>query len=487
MHITKTDFIQYLNCPKSLWLLKNDPEKYPREEISEFMQKLIREGYEVERFVQEFFESNGNFEVDFQREFKAEDGLYARTDGFEIRKDGTTALYEIKSSTSVNTDSKHNHVKDACFQKICAGRAGQHIDLVYLVHLNGEYIREGEINTNDMLVFADITEKVEEIELETNEEIDAALQFLASNQDLQGCSCREKSRGNHCESFAVFNPDIPNPSIYSLPRLGEKKRIDLLSKGLIGLDTVPDDYELSEIQRLVVKSAKTGTPQINEAAIREFLSDLKFPLYFFDYETFKSAVPILDGIGPHQQIPVQYSVHILEKDGALSHKEYLEREARLPDRLVERMEKDIGSCGSIVSWHASFEKMVNREMGKRYPNKVAFLSDLNDRMVDLEVVFKVNYVDARFGGSTSIKNVLPVVCPDLDYGELNVQDGGSAMETWLRMIKAPQKESDELADDLLKYCKLDTLAMVEIFRFLARLVKFGAGLDTLTEFRTGQS
>ena len=393
------------------------------------MKKLIREGYEVERYVQEFFESKGNFEVSFQTEFKTEDGLlYARADAFEIKSDGTAALYEIKSSTSIKTDSKHNHIKDACFQKICAERAGQHIDRVFLVHLNREYIRDGEIDTGEMLVFNDITEQVAEIESETNEEINAALLFLVSDQNLQGCSCREKSRGNHCDAFSVFNSDVPNSSIYHLPNVSQKKIGELLSNGVIGLDAITDEFTLSERQRLVVNAAKTGTPQINKAAIKNFLSELEFPLYFLDYETFSSAVPFLDGTGPHQQFPVQYSIHILEEDGTLSHKEYLEREARLPDRLVERMVNDIGPSGSIVSWHASFEERLNREMGDRYSEKAVFLNGINDRMVDLENMFKVDYVDARFKGSTSIKNVLPVVCPDLAYEELNIQDGATAME-----------------------------------------------------------
>ena len=231
MYITKTNFIQYLHCPKSLWFLKNDPENYPHGEVSIFMQKLIREGYEVEQYVQEYFKSNGNCGVSFQTEFKTEDSLlYARADAFEIKSDGTAALYEIKSSTSIKTDSKHNHIKDACFQKICAERTGQRIDRVFLVHLNGEYIREGEINSDELFVFNDITEKVAELERETNEEISSALQFLTSDQDLQGCSCREKSRGNHCDTFANFNPDVPKSSIYHLPNVSQKKSVSCFQK-----------------------------------------------------------------------------------------------------------------------------------------------------------------------------------------------------------------------------------------------------------------
>ncbi|MEW8052991.1 MAG: DUF2779 domain-containing protein [Candidatus Thiodiazotropha sp.] len=469
MQITKTDFIQYLNCPKSLWLLKKDPDHYPHGEFSTFMQKLVREGYEVERFVQQFFESAGDRKVNFQAEFTTDDGLYARVDALENMSDGTTALYEIKSSTSVKTDAKHNHVKDACFQKICAERAGQQIDRVFLVHLNGDYVRNGEIDPGAMLVFADITEAVEEVESETSAEIDAALSFLVSEQGIGGCSCVEKTRANHCDAFGIFNPEVPTPSIYSLPRLRANKIVDLRSMNVLGLDDVPDDFSLSENQRIVVDSFQDGEPKVDAQTISQFLSELIFPLYFFDYETFSSAVPLLDRTSPHKHFPVQYSLHILDADGSLHHKEYLERQARLPDRLLDRMKEDIGPEGSLVSWHASFEKTQNRQMTALFPDEADFLSELNDRMVDLEDLFKTAYVDSRFDGSTSIKKVLPVVCPHLNYNDLDVQDGASAMESWKRMLDAAPEEADSIAQSLLRYCERDTFAMVEIYRFLGSI------------------
>jgi hypothetical protein len=467
--LTKTEFIHFLNCPKSLWLLKKDPEHYPYGEFSTFMQKLVREGYEVERYVRQFFENTGGRDVRFQAVFETDKGLYARVDALEHMGDGTTELYEIKSSTSVKTDTRHNHLKDACFQKICAERAGQKIDRVFLVHLNGDYVREGEIDPNAMLVFADITEAVDEVEAETSEEIDAALAFLACDHDMNGCSCIERTRANHCDAFSLFNPDVPTPSIYSLPRLRANKICDLRSMNVIGLDAVPDDFPLSENQRLIVDSFRDSEPKINEGAIRQFLSDLSFPLYFFDYETFSSAVPLLDGTSPHKHFPVQYSLHILDADGSLHHKEYLEREARLPDRLLERMKEDIGPEGSLVSWHASFEKTQNRQMTALFPNEADFLNGLNDRMVDLEDLFKTAYVDARFDGSTSIKKVLPVVCPHLNYSDLDVQDGATAMESWKRMLDAEPGDADKITQSLLSYCERDTFAMVEIYRFLASI------------------
>ncbi|HFD32380.1 MAG TPA: DUF2779 domain-containing protein [Gammaproteobacteria bacterium] len=470
MKFTKTDYIQYLNCPKSLWLLKRYPNRYSFGEFSTFMQKLVREGYEVERYVRQFFGSAGGRDVSYQTEFKTEDGLYARVDALENMSDGTTTLYEVKSSTSVKTDNKHNHIKDACFQKICAERTGQKIDRVFLIHLNGDYVRDGEIDPCAMLVFADITEAVDEIAAETSEEIDTALEYLDGDQKLDGCSCVEKTRGNHCDAFSVLNPSIPTPSIYNLPRISSNKIRELRAIGVIGLNAVPKSISLSRSQHLVVDSFQDGEPKIDEVAIKRFFSDLSFPLYFFDYETFSSAVPLLDGTSPHKHFPVQYSLHILEQDGSLKHHEYLEKQPQLPKQLIEHMQSDIGESGSIVSWHASFEKTQNREMAVMFPDKKSFLLDMNERMMDLEDMFRTAYADAKFEGSTSIKKVLPVVCPSINYDDLAVKDGSLAMEAWQRMINAAPDEAGKFACDLLSYCERDTLAMVEIYRVLFKVI-----------------
>ena len=392
-------------------------------------------------------------------------GLYSRADAVESTGGGETILHDVKSSISI----KEEHVKDACFQKICAERAGQGIDRVSLVHLNGEYVRDGEIDPGELLVFADITDEVGGIETETVDEIEDALEFLAGEIDRDGCTCIDLSRSSHCEAFSLLNPAVPKPSIYSLPRLGAGKRTELVSGGIFSLEDIPDGFPLTRQRRRFADAAVSGKPQVNSRAIRGFLLELTWPIHFLDYETFASALPLMDGVSPHRHFVVQYSLHVLRNDGTLTHREYLEREASMPRRLIQRMQADIGPVGSIISWHAAFEKARNEDMAGVFPEHGKFLNDLNQRMVDLEDVFKLDYVDAAFDGSTSIKKVLPVICPHLDYSDLEVQDGPSAMAEWERMIRSEPEQAEEIAQSLLSYCELDTRAIVEIHRFLCDL------------------
>lgn len=139
MQISKTDFIQFLNCPKSLWLLKHKPDLYPHGEFSDYMKKLTAEGYEVEGWCRLYLQSRADaHRYSFQSIFATERGLYAKADAVRDNGDGTINLYEVKSSTSVKKSGKHNQIKDATFQKIAVEEAGVSVSKVFIVHLNKE-------------------------------------------------------------------------------------------------------------------------------------------------------------------------------------------------------------------------------------------------------------------------------------------------------------------------------------------------------------
>jgi hypothetical protein len=162
---------------------------------------------------------------------------------------------------------------------------------------------------------------------------------------------------------------------------------------------------------------------------------------------------------------------VMQQDGQLDHREFLSDEAKLPLELIQNLEQCIGHKGSLISWHKTYENGMNKMMAALYPDKADFLTDLIDRTTDLEDVFKNGYVDIAFGGSTSIKNVLPVIAPDLSYAGMDIGDGTAAMVGWKKMLGmpvGPEREAQRKA--LLEYCKLDTLAMVRIYQFVDDLV-----------------
>lgn len=489
MQLSKTDFIQYLRCPESLWLLKNRPEDYPKGEVSLFLEKLIKEGYEVEEYAKLLF-SNGidipnhaspEFTqgimqagglVYFQPSFITARNAYARIDILERLEDGTWRIYEVKSSSSIKTDKEHNHLKDACFQKYVLTECGYKVSQVFMIHLNKEYVRLGEIVAEELLEVVDVTQDVDGIYSATVNEINAAITFIHKGKEPERCCCLEKTRSNHCDAFDYFNPEIGDHSVYELNRISQKNIIELQDKGVVKIVDIPSNFALSDKNRLQYMSNLQKQPVIDINEIKEALAKLKYPLHFIDYETYPSAIPPIYGLSPHKHLTFQVSIHTLKEDGELTHYEYLSEKMELPEKLIEFMENVTGRTGTFVSWYASFEMSRNKDMMELFPAHAAYLDFMNTNMFDLEKLFHEAYVDYRFLGRTSIKNVLPVLVPELSYKDLSIQDGTMALDTWGRWVQdASLSESEriKIKQDLLDYCNLDTLAMVEIFRVLNRL------------------
>jgi hypothetical protein len=238
MHqLTKTNFIQYLNCPESLWLLKNEPNEYPKGEFSLFLEKLIKEGYEVEEYAKLLFSNgvdlpedstpqftqqqlNSNNKVFFQPSFLTQKGVFARIDVLEKLSDGSYHIYEIKSASSI----KKGKLEDACFQKYVLQECGYNVSKVSIIHLNKEYVKQGGINANELLEIVEITEQINNIYSSVVNSINAASNLINKESIDKGqCSCRYKTRSNHCDSFKYFNKVVPEFSIYEIARISAKK------------------------------------------------------------------------------------------------------------------------------------------------------------------------------------------------------------------------------------------------------------------------
>ncbi len=336
-------------------------------------------------------------------------------------------LYEIKASTSVKTE----HEFDLAFQTAVLEGSGLKVRNIYVIHVNNKYVRQGEIKANEITHTEDVTEKVRAKGELTAKYMPMALEVAKR----------------------LTMPD-PNPE---LAKLGS--RYDWLKIYANIVPQEPVDYP-TDLQ-----------PAIQHDEIKQFLDELKYPLYFLDYETMSGLIPHFDGHRPYQQIPFQYSLYILKSpDTKLIQKEYLHRDNSDPARpLAQQLIKDIGDTGSVIVWYEGFEKARNTELGELLPEYKEAMEAINDRIVDLMIPFKQKwYDDPRFEGSASIKQVLPVLCPELSYKELGIQEGGSAQRLWMEAIldgkRAEQK--DQILNDLIEYCKLDTLAMVEIYRKL---------------------
>ncbi len=469
--LTKTAYLKYLTCPNEFWL-SFQPSRAEKQPDTLEHEHLRQQGYAVERYVKMLsrFQGDETKAVDFQRVFQTAD-LYARSDAVVTdRTSGIAEIYEIKSSASV----KKEHLDDVAFQKIVSERSGTKVGRCYVVTMNGEYIRNGDIDPEQLFVINDVTDQVAEIISFTEEQIEAAKAYTDSDPAPSLADhCAEKL---NCEFLKLHFPDLPDYTVFNISRINKAKLKELLDAEIIDIRDVPDDFKLSDKQRIHVAAAKTGQTYIDRDKIAEKIGSWEYPLHFLDYETFSYAIPQFDGVRPFQQMCFQYSLHTIRDEGGdIEHNYFLATSENDPPRALAASlyEHLAGDLGTVFVWYEPFEKTRNDEMAAMFPEYAEFFANVNAHTYDLMKIFADNlYVHPEFKGSSSIKKVLPVIVPELSYKELGIGDGMTASISWYRAATWTTLDEDEKArifSDLEAYCHLDTKAMVEIYSRLKNL------------------
>ena len=494
MLLTKTDYLEYTFCRKNLWLRKHKPELFEGVEFTDFEKKIIEDGNLAEAACRLLYPtglliaSSGQSAVVetkvaidshestlFQATFH-HDVFFIRADILRFNAElGGWELMEVKATNEVKRRIPHHHVNDLAFQKIVIEHSGLKVVKASVIHLNRDFIKHGDINFNELFIAEDLTSEVIEAESHVQQEMIDAKSYLEGPEE-KGCLCIYEGRSNHCATFAYSNPQVPTYSVHDFNRIGmsKKKLIDWVDKNEFAFADISNPEALNDAQRRQYDAETLSRVIFDAPAIHDVLNDLVFPLQFFDYEGYSSAIPLFDGFGAYEQVPFQYSLHILHDTGLIEHKEFLitEPSSDLTLPLIERMKLDIDPRGTVVSWYKSYESQRNDKLAELHPEHAAFLKELNDKMFDLMTIFSSGlYVDPTFRGSASIKKVLPAIVPSLNYASLNIHKGDQASERWEKMISSSTStiEKEKIAKDLLEYCKLDTWAMVEIYRFLKAL------------------
>ena len=488
--LTKSDFIKFIQCPKYLWLYKHRKDLLP-EEIDENLQRIFDEGYHIESYAYKLFLGGisaqaGGFAESIAKTKKLMEAktpiifqptisgknLFCRGDILKLNKDGESwDIYEVKSSTQV----KDININDLSFQKICFESNGYKIGKIYLVFINNQYVRQGEIEPEKLLQTEDITEQVKYIEEETKLEIQNALEIIGQKDEPNIRILKQCRDPYECTFLDYCWKDIPKKSIYDIASgLTEVKLNMLLDDGILEIKDIPEGVITDKIKLRQYHAEKHDEIYIEKENIKEELSQLEYPLYFLDYETFSPGVPLFDGYRPYQRMTFQYSLHVQEEPGGeLKHYSYLAKGWEDPsEKLARDLREKIGDKGSVISWYMGFENGCNTEMGERYPEFMAFFEGINNRMFDLMEIFKKGYyVHKDFYGSASLKKVLPVLVPELSYNDLEIHEGMAASNSWRDMIDlgTDKKESENIYNNLLEYCELDTLAMVKILEKLNKL------------------
>ena len=397
------------------------------------------------------------------------DGVLAALDILVRDEDGWRA-YEVKSSTSVT----ETYELDATIQYYTITNSGIALKDISIVHINNQYVKDGPVDVHELFTVASVKERV----LELLPDIPAKVAELKAVLSMD--KIPDMDIGPHCNSpyscdFAGHCWEhIPDYSVFNIARLTETRKFELYKKNIINFIDIPDDYPLNENQWMQVKSELNNTTTIDKKKIKEFVRDLQYPLYFMDFETFATAIPVFDKSKPYQQLVFQYSLHILPSaNGELQHKEFLAEangtDPRIP--FIEKLINDCGTTGDILVYNIGFERGKLSDLALSFPKYKAAVNKIIARLKDLMIPFQQRwYYTPSMHGSYSIKKVLPALVPALSYSNLNIQEGNTASSVFAAMVMGEfDGDVEQVRGDLREYCGMDTVAMVEILRKLQML------------------
>jgi hypothetical protein len=480
-YLSKSLFVRGVRCHKSLYLQKYRPEL--KDEVSAETEKRFAGGYEIGDLAQGLFpggelvpydglsheeqlEMTANLLAqDCQTIYEATffyNGVFIKADIIH-RGDGGWDVYEVKASTGV----KDYHLDDAAVQYYVMTGAGLPISRVFVVHVNNQYVRQGEIEVDKLFYQEDITTIAKDKQAFIVEEIARQRAMLKGDEpeiDI-GPYC---NKDYPCDFIGHCWSQIPENSIFDL-RGRMDSRFFLYEKDIVSMFDVPQEY-LSTRQFVQVDAAKTKEVYYDHGAVKKFLDSLWCPMYFLDFETSMEAIPPYDGIRPYQQVPFQYSLHHLDQQGGdLRHDEFLAMPRTDPRKgLVEKLVSEIPDDACVLAYSSGFEIARLRDLAGWFPEYAAKIEKIIANTRDLAAPFRSYHIYRwEQQGSYSLKNVLPAMVPDFNYDHLDVQNGGMAMDAYAAMNQTDDPEEiAKIRQSLLEYCKLDTLAMVKIMERL---------------------
>jgi len=484
-NLSKSSYCSGIQCEKILWLDKYKPEYAVKEDNK----SIFQTGQEVGCLAKELFGKYENIPYNKDRITMIEqtrkllenkpnviteasfsyDNNFCSVDILKNDVDGVE-IYEVKSSTKV----KDIYLDDASYQYFVLSSLGLNVKKVYIVYINNKYILSEQLNIHELFNIEDITQIAEDKLDEIRNNIDDINHFMDTYEENDepdtdlGIKCFDPY---DCIYWQYCTKDLPKPNVFDIVRMHKSKKFEKYYENKVSFkDLQYEDLNPTYLEQIEFE-LHDKEPKIDKQAIREIIDSLKYPLYFIDYETCNPAIPVIEGTRPYQQIPFQYSLHIIkDEESEIEHKEFLAKhdDTELIRHFGESLIRDMPENGSVIVYNKSFEATRNKEIGEMYPDLKEEMEQINSNMVDFLVPFKKRkYYTKEMKGSSSIKYVLPALYPDdpeLDYHNLPVvHNGREASDSFLSLKNKTPKEQKKIREGLLLYCKLDTYAMVKLY------------------------
>jgi hypothetical protein len=485
-NLSKSKYLNGIQCRRLLWVAVNDAGRIPQPDVAK--QYIFDQGHLVGELAHRLYPEGINLDTSsisanlkqtlaslplrrplFEAGFSAK-RLYCRMDVLHPAGDDEWDIIEVKSTLS----AKNEHVLDVEFQRHCCLNAGLKVRNCHVMYLDRDYIKQGELDPNRLFTSEDVTAKLDKVTGEFEERLAALLAVIDSGK------CPEVLVGRHCntpyscplhDECWAHMPKHHVMTLYGGKKLGE----GLIARGILDIGSIPGDVALDAKQQIQKQCVDGNSAYINKDEIRSFLAGLKYPLYFMDFETLSTAIPVYNGSHPYQTIPFQFSIHSLAAPGAGPvHYSYLAEGPGDPrTAFIAELDKAVGLEGSILVYFAPFEKGILQELADAFPVYRERIASIVERIVDLNTPFSnFSCYHPDQLGSASLKQVLPALT-GLGYDELEIAEGQTAGPKFIESVSGDitDVERQTIRNDLIVYCGLDTYGMVETVHRIGEMAK----------------
>jgi len=375
-------------------------------------------------------------------------------------------IYEVKSSGS----AKSYHSGDLATQYWVIANCGVTIASASIRHIDTSFVLETPGDYNGIFSDAPLLDEISGIAGARGTMIEDIRYMLAGEEPVctTGTHCSSPFAcefSSHCSSLEPAGPEWP---IGELPNTGARLAEKWSADSVFEIADLPEDAGLNPLHTRIKHAVRTGEAYLDADGVRQATAGWAFPRIWLDFETIGFAIPRWVGTSPYGQVPFQFSAHIEQADGELTHIEALDLSGRDPREYIASALAKLPREGAVIAWNAGFERRCLRILAEAVPCHREALLSLAERTVDLLPVARNHYYHRDQRGSFSIKAVLPTLLPDLAYGDLEIADGGDAQLAYVEATDpgCSGERRDELAAGLTAYCERDTLAMIEIYRKL---------------------
>ena len=485
--ISKSDYVTGIKCPNALWLKKNRPDIEQEKDhrildngtmVGELAcdrfpggVRITAKPWEDEAIIQTQSAISANAPFIYEATFATDSGEYCAVDILRNNNDGTWDIIEVKSTT----EPHEYHYLDISFQKYVLTRCGLKVRNCFIMTLNKEYVRHGDLDLQQLFALHDANEKMQSMDIVQKEIV--RLRAILNGPELGVALSKPKceTKFYKCGYCHHCWRDVPDFSVFKAFRSPLSDKI--YAEHGYDLKNVPPELYVKQQNRGDIEAFLDNINIVNRDILHDFVNKLQWPLYFLDYETFQSPVPMFDNSRPEQQICFQFSLHVQRTPGdVLIHYGYLHHDADTDPRpgLLKALNDAIEDTGSVIVYNKTFECTCNRQMEIDFPEYAKKLSSINDRILDLMEPFKNRGLyNPCQNGSVSIKKTLPAFVPEMSYENLGIHNGTEASSQFMDFMtkKQTDAETEEMMLNLHEYCGQDTLAMVRLLDVIQTIIK----------------